>query len=152
MFFFNLTEGMKMCKALNRFMKIKIFVCLIALLMFTGCGGAGNGSSSLSSGTGTTTGTGGTGGSTPPPPPPVVGVLAWNPPTNTAGFDFTEVAWYKVYYGTSSGSYFSSINVGNVTSVDTFNLPAGTYYMAVKAYDMAGRESDFSAEVIKIIN
>lgn len=54
---------------------------------------------------------------------------------------------YVVYYGTSSGSYGSSVDVGNVTSSP---LPAGltpgtTYYMVVRASN--GAESGNSNEI-----
>lgn len=71
--------------------------------------------------------------------------LTWNPDTLT-------VAGYKVYVGTSSGVYASSINVGNVTSYTVTNLGVGTtYYFAVTAYNTSGLESGFSNEVSKSI-
>lgn len=58
------------------------------------------------------------------------------------------VAGYRVYYGTASGSYSSNLDVGNVTTATVPNFSSGpTYYFAVKAYDSASNESDFSNEV-----
>lgn len=59
-----------------------------------------------------------------------------------------EVAGYRVYYGTASGSYSDSVAAGNVTSRTLTGLTAGTaYFFAVTAYDAGGLESGFSAEV-----
>jgi hypothetical protein len=57
---------------------------------------------------------------------------------------------YKVYYGSSPNTYTSSIAVGMVPSF-TVNLPPGTYYFAVTAYDSSGNESGYSNEVSKTI-
>jgi hypothetical protein len=68
--------------------------------------------------------------------------LAWDRNTET------NIAGYKVHYGTASRAYTSSINVGNVTTASVTNLVAGvTYVFAVTAYNSAGVESDFSAEL-----
>ncbi len=72
--------------------------------------------------------------------------LSWNPNTES------DLAGYKAYYGTVSGSYTQSIDVGNVTSYTINGLVDGvTYYFAIKAYDTAGNESGFSNEVSKTI-
>ena len=77
--------------------------------------------------------------------------LTWTPPTtNTDGTALTDLAGYRVYYGTSSGSYGSPIDVGNVSTYVISNLAAGSYYFAVTAYDTAGIESNFSNEVLKV--
>ena len=55
---------------------------------------------------------------------------------------------YKVYYGTQSGTYTSTVNAGNVTTVAIDNLETGkTYYIAMSAYDTSANESEKSAEV-----
>lgn len=59
----------------------------------------------------------------------------------------SDLAGYKVYRGTTSRDYDQAANVGNVTAHTWLDLPAGTYYFAVTAYDAAGNESDFSDEV-----
>ena len=72
--------------------------------------------------------------------------LTWNPSTST------NLAGYKVYRGTASGGYSSSITVGNVTSYTVSNLGVGsTYYFAVTGYNTSGIESGFSNEVSKSI-
>src|SRR3990172_13172687 len=44
-------------------------------------------------------------------------VLTWTPPTTNAdGTPLTDLAGYKVYYGTASGNYSTVIDAANVTS------------------------------------
>jgi hypothetical protein len=60
----------------------------------------------------------------------------------------SDVAGYKIYYGTSPGSYTASVNAGNITSTVISGLEAGiTYYFAAVAYDSQGTESGFSNEI-----
>lgn len=55
---------------------------------------------------------------------------------------------YRVYYGTSSGDYDVTLDVGNWTSCTIADLEdRETYYFAVTAYSIEGEESDFSNEV-----
>jgi hypothetical protein len=68
--------------------------------------------------------------------------LAWDPPS-------MEYGGFILAYGTSSGSYTQTQDVGGqaiytVTSLD----PGKTYYFAVKAYDSArNNESPYSNQV-----
>ena len=74
-------------------------------------------------------------------------VLNWdrNPEANVAG--------YKLYVGTGSRSYGSSLDLGNVTTFKVIGLSKGkTYFFAITAYDTAGNESTFSNEGSKTIN
>jgi hypothetical protein len=71
--------------------------------------------------------------------------LSWDPSLNP------NVAGYKVYYGTSPGKYGPGIDVANVTTYVLTDLIKGQkYYLAVTAYDKAGKESKFSTEIIGI--
>jgi len=55
---------------------------------------------------------------------------------------------YRVYYGTSSGDYDVTLDVGNWTSCTIADLEDDeTYYFAVTAYSTEGEESDYSNEV-----
>ena len=69
--------------------------------------------------------------------------LRWDPVNGSS------VAGYKIYYGTWSGNYADSIDVGNVTdyTINTFE-DCITYYLTVKSYDSSGIESlQYSNEV-----
>ncbi|HHN65661.1 MAG TPA: fibronectin type III domain-containing protein, partial [Nitrospirae bacterium] len=69
--------------------------------------------------------------------------LSWDANTES------DLAGYKVYYGTSSRNYTETIDVGNTTTYQITGLSEGTYYFAVTAYDTSGNESDYSEEVSK---
>lgn len=81
--------------------------------------------------------------------------LSWQPPTeNTDGTALTNLAGYEIYYGTQSQSYTSDVKVTNpgLTTYVVDNLPAGTYYFAIAAYDSTGVVSSLSAEVSATVN
>ena len=68
--------------------------------------------------------------------------LAWNANPET------DIAKYRLSYGTSSGQYTQVKEVGRDTRTLVTNLEAGrTYYFAVSAVNYAGMQSDLSAEV-----
>ena len=117
-----------------------IIVSLFVSLSFYGCGGGGGGSSSDNN--------------PPAPPPPVkTATLTWDAPTTNAdGTPLTDMGGYKVYYGTASGKYTFSLDVGNITTYRIEGLSPGTYYFAVTASDASGNESDYSNEVSKTIH
>lgn len=58
-----------------------------------------------------------------------------------------EVNGYRIYYGTSQGTYPSSVDTGNVTEYALTGLQDGTtYYFVARAYNDFG-ESENSNEV-----
>jgi hypothetical protein len=68
--------------------------------------------------------------------------LTWNPNAES------DLAGYVVAYGTSSGQYGVTVDVGNHTSFQfTEPDPTVRYYFAVSAYNTSGLRSTFSAEV-----
>lgn len=69
--------------------------------------------------------------------------LAWDAVTDT------DLAGYRVYYGSAPGNYTQSVDVGNVTSTTISGLAdCQTWYFGVKAYDTAGNEStNYSNEI-----
>ena len=77
--------------------------------------------------------------------------LAWNAPSsNTDGGPITDLAGYKIYYGTSPASYSASVDAGLVTTYQFNNLTDGlTYYFSVTAYNASRSESGFSNEASK---
>src|SRR5262245_13456082 len=59
----------------------------------------------------------------------------------------SDIAGYRLLYGTQSGVYTTTLDVGNVTSrVVTVNA-GQTYFFVVQAYDTSGLTSPNSAEV-----
>ena len=60
-----------------------------------------------------------------------------------------DLAGYKIYYGTTSGTYQGNIDVGNVNAYALNDLTIGaTYYAAATAYTASGLESNYSNEVM----
>jgi len=75
-------------------------------------------------------------------PAPAVS-LSWtpNPEANLAG--------YKLYFGTSAGSYTTVLDVGRAASTPLPPMILGkTYYLALSAYDTEFREGPLSAELV----
>jgi hypothetical protein len=80
--------------------------------------------------------------------------LSWTAPTkNTDGSSLTNLAGYRVHYGTALGSYTKSVQLPGktLTSVVIEDLAPARWYFAVKAYNSAGVESNFSSAVNKLI-
>jgi hypothetical protein len=81
--------------------------------------------------------------------------LSWTPPTTrTDGTALTNLASYRVYYGTSSSALTTRIDVANpgLSSYVVSNLAAGTWYFAVTALDSTGAESTQSNVATLTIN
>jgi hypothetical protein len=80
--------------------------------------------------------------------------LNWTPPTaRTDGTSLTDLAGYRIRYGTSPDSYTETVDIDNpgLTSFVVEDLPAGTYYFTVTAVDSAGTESLSSNSASKTI-
>jgi hypothetical protein len=80
--------------------------------------------------------------------------LSWTPPTrNTDGSTLSNLAGYRVSYGTSASSLSKVVTVANpgVSSYVVDGLTSGTWYFTVKAYTSSGTESSASSVVSKSI-
>ena len=80
--------------------------------------------------------------------------LSWTPPTqNTDGSSLTNLAGYRIAYGTSPAALTQSVQVANsgITRYTFDNLSPGTYYFAVRAYTASGTESVNSNVTTKIV-
>jgi hypothetical protein len=74
--------------------------------------------------------------------------VSWTPPTtNSNGSALTNLAGYKIHYGTSSNSLNQTLQVANpgLTSYVLNTLSGGaTWYFGITAYTSTGAESALS--------
>jgi hypothetical protein len=80
--------------------------------------------------------------------------LSWQPPTQNAdGSALTTLAGYKVYWGTSQGTYPNSVTLNNpgLATYVVGNLVSGTYFFVVTSFNTAGAESARSNSASKVI-
>lgn len=80
--------------------------------------------------------------------------VSWTAPTrNSDGTTLTNLAGYKIVYGTSASSLSRTVQVSNagLTRYVIEDLAPGTYYFAVKAYTSTGAESSNSSVASKTI-
>ncbi|GFO60114.1 hypothetical protein GMST_24390 [Geomonas silvestris] len=75
--------------------------------------------------------------------------MSWSAPTTYSdGSTLSGLKGYKLYTGTTRGSYSNPVDVGNTNSYTMTGLGDGTtYYFAVTAYDNLGNSSGYSNEV-----
>lgn len=81
--------------------------------------------------------------------------VSWSAPIrNTDGSALTDLAGYRVYYGTSPGSLSQSVDVPTAGAIAYVvqGLQTGTWYFAVAAYTNTGLESTRSSVVSKTIS
>jgi hypothetical protein len=80
--------------------------------------------------------------------------LSWIPPTaNTNGTPLTNLAGYRIYYGTNASSLNHSVKIvsAGIASYAIDNLSPATWYFTVVSYNTADVESSLSAIVSKTI-
>ena len=80
--------------------------------------------------------------------------LSWTPPTtNGDGSVLTDLASYKIYYGTENFSFDKETQINNpgIASFVVENLCPNTYYFAATAINSQGLESDFSNIANKVV-
>jgi hypothetical protein len=80
--------------------------------------------------------------------------LSWTPPTqNTDGSALTDLAGYRVYWGTSQGNLASSVTLNNpgLTSYVIDQLTPGTWYFTATALNSVGVESNQSNIASKVV-
>lgn len=80
--------------------------------------------------------------------------MSWRAPTrNTDGSALTDLAGYRVYYGTKPGALNQSADVPRAGAINLTvgGLTTGTWYFAVAAYTNTGLESIRSSTVSKTI-
>jgi len=82
-------------------------------------------------------------------------LLSWTPPTeNTDNSPLTDLAGYKIYYGTSPATYSNTeiINNPGLTSFLIENLASADWYFVMTSFNSSGIESSYSTEISKTIN
>jgi hypothetical protein len=81
--------------------------------------------------------------------------LTWTAPTQNAdGSVLTDLAGYKIYYGTTPGNYTNQVRIDN-PSVTTYlieNLLPNTYYVVATALNSLGVESSYSSMAAKTVD
>src|SRR5690349_2784012 len=80
--------------------------------------------------------------------------VTWTAPTtNVDGSALTNLAKFKIYYGTSTTALNSSVTVDDITrrSATVSSLSPGTWYFAVRAVNTAGTESSNSNVASKAV-
>ena len=81
--------------------------------------------------------------------------VSWTAPTlNEDSSPLTDLAGFKIYYGTSVGNYPNEKRVQNpgLTTAMVENLAPGTWNFVVTAYDIYGNESGYSNVATKTIS
>ena len=159
---------MQKAERVGRFVGLTLMGAMAAIAL-AGCGGTDSGTSGAAAGTATTTPstvadtaptsgstTSGSGTSTTTPPASSSSVaFSWTAPTeNNNGSPLTNLAGYKIHYGTASQDYSEVVALNN-PSLNRYvldSLPKGTYYFAITAYNSAGIESNLSGEITATLN
>lgn len=79
--------------------------------------------------------------------------LRWQAPTeNVDGSPLTDLAGYRIYYGSDSRSYGNTVEVLDPGSTEaSFTAPSGDYYVTMTALDAEGNESAYSNEIVKAV-
>ena len=81
--------------------------------------------------------------------------LSWEAPTaNTNGSPLTDLAGYRIYYGSSPEDLSQNVKI-NTIGLQTYvidDLESGTWYFAVRALAGDGSESPLSDIVVKTIS
>ncbi|MBS0394690.1 MAG: putative Ig domain-containing protein, partial [Proteobacteria bacterium] len=75
------------------------------------------------------------------------------PTTRTDGTPLTNLAGFRVYYGSQQGKLLNRVDVTNATATSAVigSLTSGTWYFGVTAVDASGAESSLSTVVSKSI-
>jgi hypothetical protein len=81
--------------------------------------------------------------------------LSWTAPTqNEDGTALSDLAGYRIYWGTTSGVYTNSVTIDNpgITTYVVENLSPGTYEFVATSFNTIGIESVYSNPATKVLN
>lgn len=150
---------MKVCDQVFRGVRLAVAVAGLSLLL-TACGGGGTSTSladdPATADTGNTGTTGSTGTTTVAAQQVGAASLSWRAPAERVDGEtlpLTEIAGYRIYYGTRSGQYDFQVRIDDAytSSLTIDDLPVGTYYFVMTTVDVNGLESGYSAEAVKVV-
>ncbi len=151
---------MKVCDQVSRGIRLAVAVAGLSLLL-TACGGGGTSTSLVDDlgtvDTGTTgTKTGTTGTTTVAAQQVGTASLSWRAPAERVDGEtlpLTEIAGYRIYYGSRSGQYDFQVQIDDAytSSLTIDDLPVGTYYFVMTTVDVNGLESGYSGEAVKVV-
>ena len=138
----------------------RLLIYTACLFFLNGCGGGSSGSSGITDITDITDITessesSGSSGVSIVPKGDSTALVSWTAPTeNTDSSTLTDLAGFKIYYGTFPGEYDNSITIDNVgmSSYMVEDLDASDWFFVMTAVNESGIESDYSDEVSKTIN
>jgi hypothetical protein len=119
-----------------------VLIYIVFVFYLSGCGSSGGGSGGESRGDGSSFTAASNGNGT--------ALISWMPPTqNTDGSALTDLAGYKIYYGTSSSNYTKIETISNpgLSSFLVDNLGVADWFFVMTVYNSSGIESSYSAEV-----
>ena len=80
--------------------------------------------------------------------------LSWTAPSTRADNSYlpmTELRGYRIYYGTSANdlNVLVDLNDNTITNYSINELPSGSYFFSITAYDLDGQESGLSNVISK---
>jgi len=120
------------------YLRLNYFLALFLILPLFSCSGSGTADS-----------TSGVPGLTGVPS------LSWVAPSERedgSGLSPSEIAGFRIYYGTESGSYPNMVNVDDHTATEAAlaDLPSGTYYIVMTTVGTDGLVSAFSGPEVEV--
>ena len=130
------------CLHIYNFSRLKCLLTLVLIFSLVACaggdGGAGNHSGLISNPDGSIAALS----------------LTWAAPSereDNTGLSLSEIAGYRIYYGTETGNYQNQfeVNDGSAEHAQIVNVPpSGAYYLVMTTIDTEGRESSYSSELV----
>lgn len=81
--------------------------------------------------------------------------LSWDVPTRTVdGATLQNLSGYRIHYGKNENALVNAIEVqsAGLNSFSVQDLPAGTYYFAVRAVTATGEESQLSNVISRVVS
>ena len=117
--------------------RLQLTSLFVIALVLGGCSGSSSTGSTMTSAPLTQSGTS-------PSTGPGTVTLTWIAPTdNTNGTPVTDLAGYRIHYGTSQDNLTQVIDLAgsSTTEFEVSGLAPGTYYFAISAYTSLGTES-----------